>query len=101
MSSAYETRTPHSDHHTSPPTSHMMSSYQLPPRTSKIYEIRFRKILIFFIGGKVKVKLQRIPPGTKWKQAKIDIVDSLFAFYVANYDPKVHDKFSAMLEDLQ
>jgi hypothetical protein len=58
-------------------------------------------IFIFNIGDKVKVKLQRIPPGTKWKQAKIDVIDSLFAFYAENLDPVVHKKFTLMLDDLQ
>lgn len=53
------------------------------------------------LGDKVKVKLQRIPPGTKWKQAKIDVIDSLSAFYVENLDPKVHDPFARMLSRLQ
>jgi hypothetical protein len=55
----------------------------------------------FNTGNKVKIKLQRILPGTKWKQAKIDIVDSLSGFYVENLDPKVHEKFSQMQDDLQ
>lgn len=55
----------------------------------------------FNIGEKTKVKLQRIAPGTKWKQAKIEVIDSLSAFYVENLDPKVHDKFYRMLEDLK
>jgi len=78
---SYDVRTPQSDHIVSPPTNKMFSNFQ-PPR------------------GKVKVKLQRIPPGTKWKQAKIDVIDSLSAFYVENLDPKVHEKFTRMLEDL-
>ncbi|CAF3729709.1 unnamed protein product [Rotaria sp. Silwood1] len=50
--------------------------------------------------GKEKVKLQRIPPGTKWKQAKIDIIDSLSGFYVENLDPKVYERFKRY-RDLQ
>ncbi|CAF3645620.1 unnamed protein product [Rotaria sp. Silwood1] len=50
--------------------------------------------------GKEKVKLQRIPPGTKWKQAKIDIIDSLSGFYVENLDPKVYERFSQMQNEL-
>jgi len=53
------------------------------------------------LGGKVKVKLQRISPGTKWKNAKIDVIDSLSAFYVQNLDSKVNDKFYHMLDSLQ
>ncbi len=49
----------------------------------------------------MEVKLQRIPPGTKWKKAKIDVIDSLSAFYVENLDPRVRESFLAMLEDLQ
>ncbi|CAF1117387.1 unnamed protein product [Rotaria sordida] len=83
---SYGGRTPQSDHMASsmvvPPTSQMISNYQQPPR------------------GKVQVKLQRIPPGTKWKQAKVDVIDSLSAFYVENLDPKVRDKFAHMLDDL-
>jgi hypothetical protein len=56
---------------------------------------------LFNLGGKVKVKLQRIPPGSKWKQAKIDVIDSLSAFYVENLDPNVHVRFARMLDDLQ
>jgi hypothetical protein len=56
---------------------------------------------LFVIGGKEKVKLQRIPPGTKWKQAKIDIIDSLSGFYVGNLEPKVHEKFLQMQDELQ
>ncbi|CAF1581883.1 unnamed protein product [Rotaria sp. Silwood1] len=79
---SYGGRTPQSDHMAASSTNQMMSNYQQPPR------------------GKVHVKLQRIPPGTKWKQAKIDVIDSLSAFYVENLDPKVHEKFNHMLEDL-
>ena len=56
---------------------------------------------LFVIGIKEKVKLQRVPPGTRWKQARIDIIDSLSGFYVGNLDPKVHDKFLQMQDDLQ
>ncbi|CAF2848784.1 unnamed protein product [Rotaria sp. Silwood2] len=86
VASSYGGRTPQSDHISSsmavPSTSQMISNYQQPPR------------------GKVQVKLQRIPPGTKWKEAKIDVIDSLSAFYVENLDEKVHEKFIHMLEDL-
>ncbi len=64
----------------------------------KKHEILFEN---FDLGGKVKVKLQRIPHGTKWKQAKIDVIDSLSGFYVENLDPKIHEKFLRMLDDLQ
>jgi hypothetical protein len=57
--------------------------------------------LLFVSGGKEKVKLQRIPPGTKWKQAKIDIIDSLSGFYVGNLDQKVQEKFLEMQDELQ
>jgi hypothetical protein len=53
------------------------------------------------VGSKEKIKLQRIPPGTKWKQAKIDIIDSLSGFYVGNLDSKVHENFLRMQEELQ
>lgn len=53
------------------------------------------------LGAKVEVKLQRIPYGTKWKQAHIEVIDSLSAFYVINADPKVQDKFRKMLSDLK
>ena len=53
------------------------------------------------LADKVKVKLQRIPPGTVWKTAKIDVIDSLSAFYVENHDPKVRGVFDDMLENLQ
>lgn len=49
---------------------------------------------------KTKVKLQRIVPGTKWKQAKIEVIDSLSAFYVENRDPKIHDLFTDMFNEL-
>ncbi|CAF3518390.1 unnamed protein product [Rotaria socialis] len=83
----YPTRSPQSEHGTTSSmiaasTSHMTSNYPQPPR------------------GKVQVKLQRIPPGTKWPQAKIDVVDSLSAFYVENCDPKVRESFERMLENL-
>ncbi|CAF4356787.1 unnamed protein product, partial [Adineta steineri] len=86
MAPSYDPRTPLSDHNTSPmappPTSQMIASYPQMPR------------------GKVKVKLQRIAPGTKWKQAKIDVIDSLSAFYVENLDDKVHGRFHCMVENL-
>ncbi|CAF1028667.1 unnamed protein product [Adineta steineri] len=86
MAPSYDPRTPLSDHNTSPmappPTSQMIASY---PQMSR---------------GKVKVKLQRIAPGTKWKQAKIDVIDSLSAFYVENLDDKVHGRFHCMVENL-
>ena len=53
------------------------------------------------IGTKEKIKLQRIPPGTKWKQAKIDIIDSLSGFYVANLDEKVQENFLQMQDELE
>jgi len=57
---------------------------------------------LFVIGvTKEKVKLQRIPFGTIWKQAKIDIIDSLSGFYVGNLDPKFHGKFVQMQNELQ
>ncbi len=86
---------------TAPLTSQTISSYQ-PPRMLKSIKYYFKILICLFnLGEKLKVKLQRIPPGTKWKQAKIDVIDSLFAFYVENLDPKVHDKFNRMLEELQ
>jgi hypothetical protein len=56
---------------------------------------------VFVIGKKEKIKLQRIPPGTTWKQAKIDIIDSLSGFYVGNLEPRVHEKFLQMQDELQ
>ncbi|CAF4572589.1 unnamed protein product [Rotaria sp. Silwood2] len=50
--------------------------------------------------GKEKIKLQRIPAGIKWKQAKIDIIDSLSGFYVENLDSKVYDRFIQMQNEL-
>ena len=57
----------------------------------------FRLIL----GNKESIKLQRIPPGTKWRSAKIDIIDTLSGFYVANLDQKVHEDFLRMQDELQ
>ncbi|CAF2263538.1 unnamed protein product [Rotaria magnacalcarata] len=83
----YHIRSPQSEHVTTSPmvaasASQMTSNYPQPPR------------------GKAQVKLQRIPPGTRWPQAKIDVIDSLSAFYVENYDPKVRENFERMLEGL-
>jgi hypothetical protein len=97
--STYGKRTPQPGPISPQPTTQLMSNIQ-PPRMFK----NKRTIIVrfsFYLEGKVKVKLQRIPPGTKWKQAKIDVIDSLSAFYVENLDPKVRQKFSTMLEDLQ
>lgn len=47
------------------------------------------------------MKLERIPPGTRWRQARIDIIDSLSAFYVENLDRKVHDKRVQMSDALE
>jgi len=58
-------------------------------------------VFLFITVGKEKIKLQRIPPGTKWKQAKIDIIDSLSGFYVENFDAKVHENFRQMQRELQ
>jgi hypothetical protein len=89
----YGTRTPQLDQSTSPfgasSTNQTVTNYQ--PRQQQQQQ-QPRK--------KEKIKLQRIPPGTKWKQAKIDIIDSLSGFYVGNLDPKVHDKFLRMQEEL-
>ncbi|CAF1633629.1 unnamed protein product [Adineta ricciae] len=87
ISTPYETRTPPSESIASPmpppSNSQVASSYRrAPPR------------------DKVKVKLQRIPPDTVWKQAKIDVIDSLSAFYVENHDPRVREVFDDMLENL-
>jgi hypothetical protein len=55
----------------------------------------------FTTGGKERVKLQRIPPGTKWPITKIDIIDSLSGFYIENHDPQVRQKFEEMQHQLQ
>ena len=47
------------------------------------------------------MKLQRIQSGTKWKKAKIDVIDSLSAFYAENHEEGVRARFDRMLEDLQ
>ncbi|CAF0725573.1 unnamed protein product [Adineta steineri] len=91
MSSAsYQTRTPQTDYVPSAfgPSSTNPQVINYQPRQKPAQ-------------AKEKVRLQRIPPGTKWSQAKIDIIDSLSAFYVENLDPKVHDKFAQMQHDLQ
>lgn len=82
----------------------MASNYQ--PRQQQQqprlwYKLNLIEIFVLFIGTKEKVKLQRIPPSTKWKQAKIEIVDSLSGFYVQNLDKKVYDKFQQMEEELR
>lgn len=50
---------------------------------------------------KEKIPLQRIPAGTKWKQARIDIIDSLSGFYVGNLDQRVQEDFLQMQDELE
>ena len=49
----------------------------------------------------VRVKLQRIQPGTRWEQARIRVIDTLSAFYVENLEPQVHDTFTRLMDDLK
>ncbi|CAF1418182.1 unnamed protein product [Rotaria magnacalcarata] len=85
---SYNTVPLQSDHAPSPfvapPTSQLASNYKMHQQ----------------IRAKEKLKLQRIPSGTKWKEAKIDIIDSLSGFYVENLDAKVCEKFSQMQTEL-
>lgn len=48
------------------------------------------------IGGKVRVQMQVIPPGTIWKNADIPITDHPSAFFVCNQDPRVTEQFNLM-----
>ncbi|CAF3758570.1 unnamed protein product [Adineta steineri] len=90
MSSAsYQTRTPQTDY--------VPSAFGTSSTNPQVFNYQPRQKPA---QTKEKVRLQRIPPGTKWSQAKIDIIDSLSAFYVENLDPKVHDKFAQMQHDL-
>ena len=47
------------------------------------------------------MKLQRIQPGTIWKQARITDVDSLSGFCVQNWDKTVKDRFERFVQELQ
>lgn len=75
-----------------------MMSHSQEPRRRKSSLIWLYKI---HLGGKVRVKLQRIRPGVRWPSARIDIIDSLSAFYVENRDPRIYSKYETMSEDLQ
>ncbi|UJR14741.1 hypothetical protein I4U23_001732 [Adineta vaga] len=80
-SSSYTLRSSQPEHVSTPfavTSTTQMTSNRQPPQT------------------KEKIKLQRIIPGTKWLQAKIDIIDSLSGFYVENLDPKINGKFHQM-----
>jgi len=101
-------RTSRSDHSPSPVgplprnlvTSMAYQHTRMKNKTNK-FLCCFFLLLFLFAEEKAKVKLQRIEPGTKWRQAKIEVVDTLSAFYVENLDPKIHEKFEQMFTDLQ
>ena len=76
-----------------------MTSYSQPP--TRRWKLNPFLIYSVHLETKVKVKMQRIRPGVVWNSARIDIIDSLSAFYVENLDPQVHLKYTTMFEELQ
>ncbi|UJR31993.1 hypothetical protein I4U23_019463 [Adineta vaga] len=90
---SYGTRTPSSDRITSPMPP-LSSVNQVPPNYNQAPPRMYQSM------EAIKVKLQRIQSGTKWKKAKIDVIDSLSAFYAENHEEGVRARFDRMLEDL-